>query len=156
MDDRVHSIIKGLADGEDGIEASILAALQEVDADLVGARSVIARARQDAERWQRQKTTLQALLSLYFAQRPQQLPTPRANDGFHPAERSRLVRQAALRLAKEGQTTLLSGDVIGELARQDVTFSIKRPNSMAGTVMTGMSEFERVGKNLFRFVGAES
>jgi hypothetical protein len=76
-------------------------------------------------------------------------------DGYSSKERGVLVREAAVDLARRGLTPLSVGDVLAELQRKGISFSIARPGSMVGTVLAYMDEFHRKAFNQFEYVGPE-
>ena len=77
-----------------------------------------------------------------------------AVDGLSSTERSAKVREAALALAHAGGTELTAQQVIDYIADADgLTFDVKRPASMAGSVLSQMPEFKRVEMNRFQYVG---
>ena len=73
-----------------------------------------------------------------------------AVDGLSSKERSTKIREAALDLVKSGKTELTSQEVIDHI---EITFDVKRPASMAGSVLSQMPEFKRVEMNRFQYVG---
>ncbi|MGB2695678.1 MAG: hypothetical protein WBD55_10900 [Dehalococcoidia bacterium] len=77
-----------------------------------------------------------------------------AVDGLSSRERSTKVRDAALALARSGHAELSSQEVIDHIADQEgIAFDVKRPASMAGTVLSQMPEFERIAMNRFQYIG---
>jgi RecB family exonuclease len=79
-----------------------------------------------------------------------------AVDGLTSKDRSAKVRDAALALAAGGRKELTSQDVIDYLAdKEAITFDVRRPASMAGSILTQMPEFRRIAMNRFQFVGQQ-
>lgn len=76
-----------------------------------------------------------------------------AVDGLDSKERSMKVREAALALAKGGKKELTAQEVIDHIADEGITFDVKRPASMAGTVLSQMPQFKRIEMNRFQYVG---
>jgi len=74
-------------------------------------------------------------------------------DGLTSKERSALVKKAALSLAQQGHSVLSARDVLSELRQQGTVFTIHRPASMVGTVLSRMPEFERRGMDQFYYRG---
>lgn len=75
-----------------------------------------------------------------------------AVDGLDSRERSTKVREAALALVNGGKTELTSQEVIDHIAETEgIAFDVKRPASMAGSVLSQMPEFQRVEMNRFQF-----
>ncbi|MBI2859818.1 MAG: hypothetical protein HYX90_12185 [Chloroflexi bacterium] len=117
----------------------------------------------DMKELQEESRLVRSLMSRYGAIAPEAssphqvgISVPRStvpplSDGFSSAERGRIVREAAIRLAKSGRAELRSRDVIDALS--DITFSVKRPTSMVGTVLSRMKEFERIAQDRFRYRG---
>ncbi len=66
-------------------------------------------------------------------------------------ERRAAVRECALNLAQSGQSVVSADDVLQALSDDGVTFDVARPATMVGAVLRSMSEFDRVGKNEFRY-----
>ena len=78
-----------------------------------------------------------------------------AADSMSSTERSEKVRHAALALAKSGKNEVTAQEVIQYLAdTEGVVFAIKRPASMAGTILSQMEQFERVEMSRFKYIGA--
>ena len=73
-----------------------------------------------------------------------------AVDGLSSTERSAKVREAAFALVKAGKKELTSQEVIDHI---EIAFDVKRPASMAGSVLSQMPEFKRVEMNRFQYVG---
>lgn len=77
-----------------------------------------------------------------------------AEDLLTPRGRSAKVREAALALVQGGRQELTAQDVIDHLIEsQGIEFDVRRPASMAGTILSQMNEFERVAMNRFKYVG---
>jgi len=75
-----------------------------------------------------------------------------AADGLTSHERSTKIREAALALVRSGKYTLSAQDVVDYIRETEgVTFDVKRPASVAGTVLARLDEFERLEMNRFRF-----
>jgi len=77
-----------------------------------------------------------------------------AADSLTSTERSAKVRDAALALAQSGKSEVNAQEVINYLTETEgIVFDVKRPASMAGTILSRMPEFRRVAMNRFKFVG---
>ncbi len=75
-------------------------------------------------------------------------------DGMTSQGRSEKIRTTALALARGGMNVLTPQDVLDYLRMTDgVTFAVQRPGSVVGTVLNNMDEFERLGKNRFKYNG---
>jgi hypothetical protein len=68
-------------------------------------------------------------------------------------DRTALVKQTALELAKAGNLEISTNDVLDALHRKGITLDVKRPTSMIGTVLKAMPEFKRLEMNRFQYVG---
>jgi hypothetical protein len=68
-------------------------------------------------------------------------------------ERRRLVQQKAFQLGKGGRRAVTAEDVLKALAADGVTFEVARPATMVGAVLRSMPEFERTGRNTFKYKG---
>ena len=68
--------------------------------------------------------------------------------------RRELILAKALELARAGRGELTAEDVLSALDADGVTFDVARPATMAGAVLRAAPEFERTGRNVFRFRGA--
>ena len=77
---------------------------------------------------------------------------PRGRGGA--AERKRAVQQKAIQLGRGGRRSLTAADVIKALEVDGVTFNIARPATMVGAVLRFMKEFERTGRNTFKYRGS--
>lgn len=75
-------------------------------------------------------------------------------DNLTPKERSAKVRDAALALAQSGKSEVTAQEVIDYLAEEEeIIFAMKRPASMAGTILSQMKEFKRLEMNRFKYIG---
>jgi len=83
---------------------------------------------------------------------PERLDT-RTEDGFTSSERSRLIKESILSLAKRGTKAISVEDVLNELKYKGIKFSIKRPGSAVGTVVNAMKEFKRIERGIWEFIG---
>ena len=70
------------------------------------------------------------------------------------ARRRAAILAKALELAGAGRTELTADDVLSALDTDGVAFDVSRPATMVGAVLRGSPEFERTGRNVFRFRGA--
>lgn len=147
--DFIKPITRLVANGEnEKIAAAVNKSLAEIQEEIAALRQ--------------QEALLKGLVAFYAPSHrveapPKKVPTVPASitdDGLIAQDRSRMVRETALKLAQGGTTVLSAGDVIEALANMGVVFSIKRPASMAGTVLAGMREFNHVEQNRFAFVGS--
>lgn len=78
-----------------------------------------------------------------------------SKDSMTSTERSEKVRQAAIALARSGKSEVTVHEVIEYLAdREGVVFAVKRPASMAGSILAQMEQFERVAMGRFKYIGA--
>ena len=76
-------------------------------------------------------------------------------DSMTSTERSAKVRHAALALAQSGKSEVSPQDVLVYLSETEgVVFAVKRPASMAGTILSSMEQFERIGMGRFKYLGA--
>ena len=76
-----------------------------------------------------------------------------AEDGLTPSERGAKIREAALALVGMGKTIVTPQEVIDHLQQTEgIVFDVKRPASVAGTVLARSDEFERLETNRFRFI----
>lgn len=64
------------------------------------------------------------------------------------------VQEKALELARGGKRSITAEDVLDALDKEGVTFDVARPATMVGAVLRAMPEFERVGRNEFRYRGS--
>jgi len=69
------------------------------------------------------------------------------------SRRREVVLAKALDLAKAGRSQVTAEDVLTALNAEGVGFEVTRPGTMVGAVLRGASEFERIGRNVFRFRG---
>jgi hypothetical protein len=69
------------------------------------------------------------------------------------ASRKRTVAQKAIQLAKGGRKSLTAEDVLKALDADGVKLGMARPATMVGAVLRNMSEFERTGRNTFKYRG---
>jgi hypothetical protein len=69
------------------------------------------------------------------------------------SDRSTKIREAALALASGGMAILTPQQVIDYLRTQGTTFDVKKPASVAGTILGKMAEFEHIDRNQFEFIG---
>ena len=69
------------------------------------------------------------------------------------AARKESVRQKALQLAKGGRKSITAADVLKALETDGARISTARPATMVGAVLRNMGEFERAGKNTFKYRG---
>ena len=60
----------------------------------------------------------------------------------------------ALELAGAGCTELTAEDVLSALDSDGAAFDVSRPATMVGAVLRASPEFDRIGRNVFRFRGA--
>ena len=75
-------------------------------------------------------------------------------DGMTSQGRSEMIRTTALALARGGMDVLTPQNVLDYLRMTDgVTFDVQRPGSVVGSVLNNMDEFERLGKNRFKYNG---
>jgi hypothetical protein len=84
-----------------------------------------------------------------FALRGGAVSRPRAGG----AERREAVQKKALALAKGGRGPITAESVLKAMAADGVKFDVARPATMVGAVLRAMPEFERTGKNQFRYKG---
>ena len=70
------------------------------------------------------------------------------------ARRRVAIHAKALELARAGRTELAAEDVLSALDADGLAFDVSRPATMVGAVLRACPEFERVGRNIFRFRGA--
>lgn len=69
------------------------------------------------------------------------------------ADRKRVVQQKAIQLGKGGRRSLTAEEILKALSDDGVTFDVARPATMVGAVLRAMNEFERTGRNAFRYRG---
>lgn len=74
-------------------------------------------------------------------------------DGFTGKQRGEVVREEARRLGSEGLHVVTTKHVLDALAARGITFTIRRPTSMIGSVLKSMKEFKRLGPDRFEYVG---
>ena len=67
------------------------------------------------------------------------------------SRRRRVVLAKALDLVKAGRPEVAAQDVLRSLNAEGVTFDVARPGTMVGAVLRAAPEFERIGRNVFRF-----
>ncbi|MDP2675958.1 MAG: hypothetical protein Q8Q00_13835 [Dehalococcoidia bacterium] len=143
--DRVRPLMKFIAEDKlDRLALEGTSTLQDIERDIGDLRE--------------QAALIRTLLGRYARQVAAEGVAPvveRAEDGYTSAERSRLVRQAALELGANGLDVLNAQQVVDHLAKGGVIFSIKRPASMVGSVLASMKEFDRTEMNKFRYTGRE-
>ena len=75
-------------------------------------------------------------------------------DRVGAAQRREAVLAKALELARAGRSELTAEDVLSAFEADGVTFDVARPATMVGAVLRAAAEFERTGRNVFRFRGA--
>jgi len=76
------------------------------------------------------------------------------SDRVGTARRREVVLAKALELARAGRTELTAEDVLSALDADGVAFGVARPATMVGAVLRAAPEFERTGRNVFRFRGS--
>lgn len=159
--DHIRNIARQIASGKtDEIGPAIRDGLRDIDTQLASLGNRLSEIQEDITALKRQKAVMEGFLALYVPgsvaetgrMKPVGVPHEVAPDGLSPNQRSHLIREAALELVREGKTVLSAGDVIGALAQKGIQFGVKRPNSMAGTVISGMPEFDRIGPDRFSYV----
>ncbi len=69
------------------------------------------------------------------------------------AGRKQAIQQKALHMAKGGRRTISAADVLASLKADGASFGMARPATMVGAVLRSMKEFERTGRNSFRYKG---
>jgi hypothetical protein len=69
------------------------------------------------------------------------------------SERKRQVQQKALQMGKGSRKPISAEDVLAALGADGVKFNVARPATMAGAVLRSMPEFERTGRNMFKYKG---
>ena len=77
-----------------------------------------------------------------------------ASDRVGTARRREVILAKALELARAGRVELAAEDVLAALDADGVTFGVSRPATMVGAILRGAPEFERTGRNAFRFRGS--
>jgi hypothetical protein len=69
------------------------------------------------------------------------------------AARRESVQQAALGMGGSRKTPLSAENVLAVLSKNGIVFEMSRPGTMVGAILRSMPEFERVGRNQFRYIG---
>ena len=69
------------------------------------------------------------------------------------ADRKRLVQQKALQIGKTARKPITAEDVLKALDSDGASLGMARPATMVGAILRSMSEFERTGKNTFKYKG---
>ena len=76
---------------------------------------------------------------------------PSGRDPSAAAERREAVQGKALELAGSGQGEITADDVVEALGQDGLNLNVSRPATMVGAALRAMKEFERVGRNIFRY-----
>ena len=84
---------------------------------------------------------------------PHELLETSVEDGFTPSGRSNVSKESAFSLAKRGTKIISVEDVLHELKNKGIQFSIKRPGSAVGTVVSTMKEFKKIEQGRWEFIG---
>ena len=69
------------------------------------------------------------------------------------AARRESVQKAALKMGRSRKTRLTAENILDGLRKNGIEFDMARPGTMVGAVLRSMPQFERVGKNQFKYVG---
>jgi hypothetical protein len=67
------------------------------------------------------------------------------------SDRKRLVQQKAVQLGKGGRRSITAEEILKALHDDGVKFDVARPATMVGAVLRAMKEFERTGRNTFKY-----
>jgi len=73
------------------------------------------------------------------------------SDRAGTARRRETIRAKALELARGGRKEITAEDVLSALKADGVTFGLARPATMVGAVLRASDEFDRIGRNVFRY-----
>lgn len=137
--DHVQPILRLLADGDrDEAYLQISQALTELGTEISGLRN--------------QADLIQRLL-VFYGDPDSSSKLSVESDQLTPQGRSSLVRKAALQLATEGRSELTTATVLDVLAGQGIRFSVKRPASLVGSVLSTSSQFRRVAQDRYQYKG---
>lgn len=79
---------------------------------------------------------------------------PVGDDGYTSKERGKLIVDAVTRMINNGIITFTADDILAELKRNGIIFTIGKPTSAISSVVVRMKGVVRTARNHYRYTGS--
>src|SRR5689334_4844260 len=125
-------------------QAEVERVLQSLEADKVPHLEAISQIEKDMESVNAiVRLTLPKSITSQSKAAAEKQPKEPSADGYTKKQRGQFIRDAAIYLVNQGKTEIAIVEVLSELNRKNVNFSIKRPQAAVAATLLAMKEFER-------------